>query len=134
MAAVSFRRMGGAGRGTLATSGPPLGVGSFGLLLQLAAHGDLEGSRAEWHSPWGQRSDWGGSLRPSSSKGPQATRFAGEVVPSCVGTLAGQRSRRCMLPWRQATAWVRPEAHRSSCSGLKPSHQCPVFSAVGRDA
>ena len=77
----------------------------------------------------------GGCSRPSRSTGPGATGFAGEEVPPRVGTRAGWRPRRYWrVPWRSATVWMRPEAHRSPRSGPKPAHQSPVFSAVGRDA
>ena len=86
---------------------------------------------------------------PLGARGRAWVAARGPAVPRAPGGLALQM-RRCLpmlapgpagtpdvvrvLPWRSATVWVRPEAHRSPRSSPKPAHQSPVFSAVGRDA
>lgn len=60
---------------------PP--VGSRELRATAAARaacGALERRGAEWLSPWGQRSGWGGGSRPSHSPRPQATSSAREAA------------------------------------------------------
>lgn len=126
--------VGGTGRDSHGNSHDLSGEGSYGL-QQLTAPGNLEGSGAEWRSFWGQRFSWGGCSRPSLSTGPWATGFAGEEVPSRVGTRTGWQPR-CLSRVTLETSERVGEAKsaKESPQRFQADSESPVFSAVGQIA